>query len=56
VLWGIGLLMGAANMLGGYLGARTAIGRGAAFVRVFFMLVVGAFIVRIGGDVLGAWG
>lgn len=55
VLWKIGLLMGAANMLGGYVGARTAIGRGAAFVRVFFILVVGAFIVRIGGEVFGAW-
>lgn len=55
VLWKIGLLMGAANMLGGYVGARTAIGRGAAFVRVFFILVVGAFIIRIGGEVFGAW-
>ncbi|WP_338039614.1 TSUP family transporter [Nocardioides houyundeii] len=55
VLWGIGLLMGAANMLGGYLGARTAIGRGAAFVRVFFIVVVGGFVVRIGGGLLGLW-
>ena len=28
VLWGLGLSMGAANLLGGYLGARTAIARG----------------------------
>jgi uncharacterized protein len=56
VLWGIGLAMGAANLVGGYLGARVAVSKGAGFVRVFFILVVGAFVVRIGGDVLGWWG
>ena len=55
VLWKVGLVMGACNLLGGYLGARTAIARGSRFVRVFFMVVVSAFIVRIGGDVLGLW-
>lgn len=55
VLWKVGLVMGAANLLGGYLGARTAIARGSGFVRVFFVLVVSAFIVRIGGQVLGFW-
>ena len=55
VLWGIGLLMGVANLAGGYLGARVAVARGARFVRVFFIVVVSAFIVRIGGDVLGVW-
>jgi uncharacterized protein len=56
VLWGIGLLMGAANLAGGYLGARTAVRRGSRFVRVFFIAVVSVFVVRIGGDVLGVWG
>lgn len=55
VLWDVGLLMGACNLLGGYLGARTAVARGARFVRVFFILVVSAFVVRIGGGVLGLW-
>jgi uncharacterized membrane protein YfcA len=55
VMWEIGLLMGACNLVGGYLGARTAVARGAEFVRVFFVLVVGAFVVRIGGGVLGVW-
>ena len=55
VLWKVGLVMGACNLLGGYLGARTAIARGSGFVRVFFVLVVSAFIVRIGGQVLGLW-
>ena len=55
VLWEVGLVVGAANVVGSYVGARTAVARGAGFVRVFFVLVVGAFAVRIGGDVLGAW-
>ena len=55
VLWKVGLVMGAANLIGGYLGARTAVARGAGFVRVFFMVVVSAFIVRIGGEVVGLW-
>ncbi|MCM0620006.1 TSUP family transporter [Nocardioides bruguierae] len=55
VLWKVGLLMGAANLLGGYLGARTAIARGSGFVRVFFVLVVAAFVVRIGGEQIGLW-
>lgn len=55
VMWKVGLVMGVANMIGGYFGARTAIGRGAGFVRVFFIVVVSAFTVRIGGDVLGLW-
>jgi uncharacterized membrane protein YfcA len=55
VLWKVALVMGVCNIVGGYLGARTAVARGATFVRVFFIAVVSAFIVRIGGDVLGLW-
>jgi uncharacterized protein len=55
VLWKVGLVMGACNLFGGYLGARTAVSRGTRFVRIFFIVVVSAFIVRIGGDVLGVW-
>ena len=55
VLWRVGLLMGACNLVGGYLGARTAVARGGRFVRVFFVVVVAAFVVRIGGGLLGAW-
>jgi uncharacterized protein len=47
--------MGLCNLLGGYVGARTAVARGVGFVRVFFIVVVSAFIIRIGGDVLGVW-
>ena len=55
VMWKVGLLVGLANLLGGYLGARTAVARGSRFVRIFFIVVVSAFIVRIGGQVLGQW-
>lgn len=56
VLWEVGLVMGAANLVGGYLGARTAVAKGAGFVRGFFIVVVAAFVVRIGGEVVGLWG
>ena len=35
---------------------RTAVARGTRFVRVFFIVIVSGFIVRIGGDVLGFLG
>ncbi len=56
VLWQVGLVMGTANVVGAYAGARTAVARGAGFVRGFFIVVVSAFIIRIGGDVAGLWG
>jgi uncharacterized membrane protein YfcA len=56
VLWRIGLVVGVCNLLGSYVGARTAVSRGSGFVRVFFVVVVGAFIVKIGADVLGSLG
>lgn len=55
VMWKIGLVMGACNLLGGYLGARTAVAMGVGFVRVIFIVVVSAFIIKIGSDVIGAW-
>jgi uncharacterized membrane protein YfcA len=55
VMWRVGLVMGACNLVGGYLGARTAVSRGARFVRVFFVVVVTAFVIRIGGGVVGFW-
>jgi uncharacterized membrane protein YfcA len=55
VLWRTGLVLGACNLVGGYIGARTAVAKGTPFVRIFFVIVVSAFIVRIGGDVVGVW-
>lgn len=55
VMWVVAGVMAVANLLGGYVGARTAVARGGGFVRVVFIVVVGAFIVRIGGDLAGLW-
>jgi len=52
VMWKVGLLLGLGNLVGGYVGARTAVARGGGFVRVVFVLVVGAFIVKIGLQVI----
>lgn len=51
VFWGLGILLGAANTLGGYLGSRTATSRGSRFIRVAFLVVVTALIARVGWDV-----
>ncbi|MGI3780104.1 MAG: sulfite exporter TauE/SafE family protein [Janthinobacterium lividum] len=50
ILWGLGLSMGAANLLGGYLGARTAIARGSSFVRRMFLVVLAALAVKLAYD------
>ena len=55
VLWQVGAVMAVTNLLGGYVGARTAVARGSRFVRGVFVVVVGAFVIRIGGDLLGLW-
>jgi hypothetical protein len=52
VLWELGLPMAAANLLGSVAGSRLALARGARFVRVVFLVVVAALIVRLGVDVL----
>ncbi len=52
VMWQVGLVMGASNVLGSYLGARTAVSRGDGFVRVVFVVLVVAFTLKIGYDTL----
>lgn len=42
-----GLLMGAGQMLGALLGSRLVIQKGTGFVRVFFLVVVAATILRL---------
>jgi hypothetical protein len=51
LLWGVGLVLGLANMAGGYVGARTAVKQGSRFIRAVFLLVVGALIIKLGFDV-----
>lgn len=50
VLWKLGLLMGASNLVGGFIGARMAIRHGNAFIRRVFLLVLTALIIRLGYD------
>jgi uncharacterized protein len=52
VLWTLGLMMGAANLVGGYIGARTAISRGNSFVRKVFLVVLTALIIKLAYDVV----
>ena len=52
VLWGLGLLMAASNLLGSQVGARAAVRRGSAWVRRVFVVVVGALVLRLAYDVL----
>lgn len=50
VMWKIGLVMGLCNILGGYIGARTAVSKGDGFIRVVFIVLVSAFVLKIGYD------
>jgi len=52
VIWKVGLLMGLGNLAGGYVGARTAVAQGAGFIRVVLVIVLGAFIIKIGLEVI----
>src|SRR5699024_4575208 len=53
-VWSAGIVLGVGNMVGGYLGARMAIAKGATFIRVVFLVVVFALILRLSWDVLSA--
>lgn len=51
IIWQIALPMAAANMLGGFMGARLAIAKGNRFIRAFFLVVVVGILVRFCWDV-----
>ena len=50
VLYQVAIPMAVCNMLGSTLGARMALRRGTGFVRVLFLAVVGAFILKLGWE------
>lgn len=50
ILWGLALVMGAANLTGGLIGARTALKNGNAFVRKVFLVVIAALGIKLGVD------
>ncbi|MBM3345862.1 MAG: sulfite exporter TauE/SafE family protein [Betaproteobacteria bacterium] len=50
VWWHIGLAMAVANVIGSILGTRLALKHGARFVRIVFIVVVSALILKTGYD------
>jgi uncharacterized membrane protein YfcA len=46
VWWSLVAVMAVANVLGSLLGSRLAIRHGSGFVRIFFMVVVGALLIK----------
>ncbi len=52
ILWGLAVVMGLANLTGGFLGARTALANGNAFVRKVFLVVVVALGAKLTWDIV----
>jgi uncharacterized protein len=52
IAYGVALPMGLFNILGAIAGARLAILKGSRFVRVFFLVVISAMILRFGWSIL----
>lgn len=51
IIWKIAIPMAICNAIGGAIGARLAIAKGNKFIRIFFLLIVMATLVRFGYDV-----
>ncbi|MFT3877660.1 MAG: TSUP family transporter [Propioniciclava sp.] len=52
IWWGLGLVMGVANLLGGLIGATMALRHGNGFVRKVFLVVIVALGLRLSWDML----
>jgi uncharacterized membrane protein YfcA len=48
ILWKLGLVLGIANLAGGYTGSMMAIKKGSGFIRIFYLIVTGLLITRLG--------
>lgn len=51
ILWAVALPMAASNAAGGWFGAKLAINKGNHFIRIFFLMVVIATLLRFAYDV-----
>ena len=51
IIWSIALPMAVSNSVGGMLGARFAIKKGNGFIRIFFLCIVTATLLKFGYDV-----
>ena len=54
IMWGLGLMMGAANIAGGLIGSRLALKGGSTLVRKVFLVVTSLLIIKIAFDILNA--
>lgn len=54
IVWEIALPLAVCNMTGSYLGVKTALQRGRKFIRVFFLIVVSAMIIKFAWDLFFA--
>ena len=48
ILWKLGLVLGIANLAGGYIGSLMAIKKGSGFIRIFYLIVTAILITRLG--------
>jgi uncharacterized membrane protein YfcA len=46
-MWKVGIALGVCNLIGGLIGSHVAIQKGSEFVRLFYLLVTFALIVRV---------
>jgi len=51
IIWSIAIPMALSNAFGGILGARVALAKGNRFIRLFFLLVVMATLIRFSYDI-----
>jgi hypothetical protein len=47
-MWKLGLVLAVANLIGGYTGSHMAIKKGSGFIRIFYLIVTGVLILRLG--------
>ncbi|MGJ6981171.1 sulfite exporter TauE/SafE family protein [Aestuariimicrobium soli] len=50
IIWKLALMMAAANLTGGFIGAQMAVRHGSGFVRKVFLAVVGLLVVKLAYD------
>lgn len=48
IMWKLGLVLAVANLAGGYAGSHMAIKKGSGFIRIFYLVVTGILIMRLG--------
>ncbi len=50
VLWGVGVLMGLGQIVGAFLGSKLVLKTNGGFIKILFLIVVGATICKVGWD------